>query len=447
MYKKLIENYKEPLIKTLKEFIAIHSVLDPLTIDEENPFGKGVSSALQYIEKVAREDGFEVHNYDNMVVEILCGKGDKNITILAHADVVPEGTGWSHDPFDLYEEDGVLYGRGVSDDKGPLLAAYYGMKMLRDNNMLGDYVVRFIVGGNEESGSLGVHHYFYELNKPQPDFGFSPDAEYPLIFAEKGIISFEVKKDFEIPGLIYLKGGVAHNSVIEKCVLKFNDNEPFINYLKTNNIDHEYDGNEIIFLGKAAHGATPELGVNAGMNALTALNNFYDIAELKQVINAYSDLKAKGLSADSYSEDMGNCSLNVGIINYENNHFTLTANYRYVDNCVREEMIENIKNANSLFSFEILDEGALLYYSKDSELVSTLLNVYQQETGDFTSKPLAIGGGTYAKEARNTIAFGMEFPGWDSRMHSPGERAKKEDLFTSMAIYARAIIDLGKKLS
>lgn len=446
MYKKLIENYKEPLLKTLKEFVNINSVLDPKTIDEENPFGKGVTNALKYIETIAKEDGFEVHNYDNMVVEILCGKGDKNITILAHADVVPEGTGWSHDPFDLYEEDGVLYGRGVADDKGPLLAAYYAMKSLRDNNLLGEYQVRFIIGGNEESGSRGVHHYFYELNKPQPDFGFSPDAEYPLIFAEKGIISYEVKTNVEIPDLIYLKGGVAHNSVIEKCVVKFNDNKAFIEYLNKQEIPYILENDEIVFLGKAAHGATPQLGLNAGMLAIKALNGFVENPALKQLVDSYSDLKAKGLSADSVSKDMGECSLNVGIVNYENSALSLVANYRFVDTISRELAIENIKKSSNLFSFEILDEAPLLYYSKDSVLVSTLLEAYQQETGDFTSKPLAIGGGTYAKEANNTIAFGMEMPGWDSKMHSPGERSKKEDLFTSIAIYARAIIELGKKL-
>jgi succinyl-diaminopimelate desuccinylase len=205
MYKKLIENYKEPLLKTLKEFVSINSVLDPKTIDEENPFGKGVANALKYIETVAKEDGFEVNNYDNMVVEILCGKGDKNITILAHADVVPEGRGWSHDPFDMQDDGEVLYGRGVADDKGPLLAAYFALKALKDNNLLGNYQVRFIVGGNEESGSLGVDYYFNTLKKKQPTYGFSPDAEFPLIYAEKGIYTFKAKGEVLIRDVISIK--------------------------------------------------------------------------------------------------------------------------------------------------------------------------------------------------------------------------------------------------
>ena len=152
-YHEITKKYEKDIMKTLKEFVAINSVLDESTADAENPFGKGVSKALNYIAEVGRRDGFKVTNYKNMVVEMLVGNGKKNITIMAHADVVPAGTGWNQDPFAVVEKDGVLYGRGVADDKGPLLSCYYGLKALMDNNLLGDYTVRFLVGGNEESGS------------------------------------------------------------------------------------------------------------------------------------------------------------------------------------------------------------------------------------------------------------------------------------------------------
>ena len=121
-YDLLTKPYEEDLLKSLKELVSINSVLDTSTADKENPFGLGVSRALQFIEQLAKKDGFEVYNHSNMVVEILAGKGKKNITILAHADVVPAGTGWERDPFTMFEKEGILYGRGVADDKGPLLA-------------------------------------------------------------------------------------------------------------------------------------------------------------------------------------------------------------------------------------------------------------------------------------------------------------------------------------
>ena len=208
IYQKLSKDYREELLESLTSFVAIDSVYDESTVDEKNPFGKGVTNALEYIAELAKKDGFKVRNYDNYVVEIITGEGDKNITIMAHADVVPAGTGWHQNPFTVTEHKGVLCARGVADDKGPLLSSYYALKMLRDHHLLGDYQVRFLVGGNEERGSKCMHHYFQELKMPQPTLGFSPDSDFPLIYGEKGIINFKVKKSLDINGVFYIHGGV-----------------------------------------------------------------------------------------------------------------------------------------------------------------------------------------------------------------------------------------------
>lgn len=446
-YDLLVEKYQNDLIQSLKEFCAIDSVYDENTVDDENPFGKGVSKALDYITELARKDGFIATNYDNMVVEILAGKGKKNITILAHADVVPVGTGWDQDPFEVVEKDGVLTGRGVADDKGPLLATYYALKALRDNNLLGDYLVRFIVGGNEESGSRGVEKYFHELKKEQPTLGFSPDAEFPLIFAEKGIFNFHVRKEIKLDEVISIKGGVASNSVIERCevvVKNFND---FVTYLSNNKYDFSLEGETIVFNGKAAHGSTPQLGVNSGMLALKAISEFYKSQDFTQIVEQYSDVYGRGINAYNYSEEMGENSLNVGLLSYENDKFDMVVNFRHVDVTTPEELIKKITEETKPFEIEVGGISPLLYYPKDSALVSALLKAYQEETDDYENKPKAIGGGTYAKEAENVVAFGMEFAGWDSKMHSPGEGCKKSDLFKGMSVYARAIVELGKVLN
>ena len=452
VYDTITLNTHEELLENLGKFVAINSVYDESTVSKENPFGEGVSKALNFIAEIAKEDGFQVTNYANKVVEIICGEG-KNITILAHADVVPAGTGWNQDPFKMVDHEDRLTGRGVADDKGPLLAAYYAMRAVRDNHLMGNYQIRFIVGGNEESGSAGVEYYFKALKKPQPDLGFSPDAEFPLIFAEKGIINFEVKTKFKIKHVDYIKAGVASNSVIEKCEIGIDYDEDFVTYLKDNKIDVDVardENNEkklnLVFKGKAAHGSTPEEGINAGMIALSAIANYYQNEKLISLVGAYSNLQGYGLDAYGNSEEMGHNSINVGIINYDGKQFSMIVNFRYVDTCQPKVLKDNIKIKSKPFTVTFLGESPLLYYPKDSVLVSTLLKAYQDESGDLTSKPKAIGGGTYAKEADNIIAFGAEFPGWNSYMHSPGEQMKKADLFKSVSIYAKAIVDLGKKL-
>ncbi|MFA7032071.1 MAG: Sapep family Mn(2+)-dependent dipeptidase [Bacilli bacterium] len=448
--KKLSQNYEKDLIVNLRQFVAINSVYDEKTISEQDPFGKGVSQALNFIEKLAISDGFKVTNYNNKVVEIIAGEGEKNITIMAHADVVPAGSGWNQDPFSVTEHKDVLCGRGVADDKGPLISAYYALKLLCDNHLLGNYQVRFLVGGNEERGSLGMIHYFEELKKPQPTYGFSPDSDYPLIYGEKGIINFEVKKDFDINGVHSIKGGVASNSVIERCVVRMRENQFFLKKLKEQNINFEVqildEGMEVVFIGKAAHGSTPELGLNAGMIAIKQLGDFLQDSNLQQIANNYTDVEGRGLNIDSQSSTMGHNSLNVGLMSYEEHHFSMVVNFRYVNGLEPHYLIDEIKEGAQPFEIKVLAHSPLLFYPLDSVLVSTLLSCYQEETGDFQSQPLTTGGGTYAKEADNVVAFGMQFPGWDSRMHSPSESVKKSDLFLSIAIYARAIMELGKKI-
>ena len=451
-YDKLTSKYQKVLLKSLGEFVSINSAYDADSVTETDPFGVGVSTALNYIETLAKNDGFEVNNYNNKVVEILYGRGKKNLTIMAHADVVPAGTGWSEPPFKMVEKKGVLYGRGVADDKGPLLATYYAMKALRDNGELGGYQIRFLVGGNEESGSLCMEHYFHTLKKPQPTYGFSPDSDFPLIYAEKGILTFEINQKIDIPGLISIKGGVASNAVIERCEVKFELNNNFLNYIMNNykrdqaEIHTSDDVTTVVFHGKAAHGALPELGVNAGMMAINALADFTKNPLLVQLKKLYTPLDGSGYKCGATSKNMGHNSSNVGLINYENGEMSLTCNFRYVDTCDRKTLLMNIKDINKPFSVKIVGESPLLYYPEDSVLVKTLLQSYAEETGDYETKPLAIGGGTYAKEAENVVAFGMQFPGWESNMHSPGEAVRKEDLFKGMAVYARAIVDLGNLL-
>ena len=445
-YKELTKPYIETMFQTLREFVAIDSTYDELTRGEQHPFGKGVTNALNYIAEVARKDGFNVTNYDNMVVEISTGEGNKNITIMAHADIVPVGTGWKHDPFEVYEENGVLYGRGVADDKGPLLAAYYALKALKDNNLLGNYRVRFLVGGNEERGSLCMEHYFHTLNKEMPTLGFTPDSDYPLIFAEKGIIGLKVRKKIDCPELISLEGGVASNSVIEKCDVKVKNNEAFNEFLKNTDFDYTFENGVFVFHGQAAHGSVPWEGKNAGMAAITALAEYTQNSDLLLLAHKYNNLRAEGVNAGGYSEDMGTNSWNVGLMALDKSILTLIVNFRYVETCDEKQLIQNIKEASKPFEVTVQGTSPLLYFKKDSVLVSTLMKVYQEETGDLKTPPQATGGGTYAKEADNVVAFGMQFPGWDSKMHAPGECARKEDFIKSLAIYAHAIVELGKKL-
>lgn len=447
-YAKLTKKYEKTLMDSLKDFVAIDSKYDEATVSKTDPFGKGVTKALKYFEELAKKDGFKVTNYDNKVVEAIVGEGEKNITILAHADIVPEGTGWSQNPFEVVEKKGVVYGRGVADDKGPLLSCYYGLLALKENNLLGKYRVRFLVGGNEESGSACMEHYFHTLKKEEPTYGFSPDSNFPVVFAEKGIMNFEVKKKVNIPGLISLKGGTAPNSVIELATMQIEINDDIVPFLVKNYPDAEiYTRDDVVnvtFHGKAAHGSMPQLGVNAGMKAIKCLADYTQNKDLLKIVECYSDVYGKGCKANGYSHDMGQNSLNVGLLDYKDGEISLIVNFRFVETCNVADLKSNITTASRPLSVKFSEAMPILYFKKDSPLIKTLVNAYRAETGDYENEPLAIGGGTYAKETTNTVAFGLEYPGWDSKMHSVGEQIKVEALNQGMAIYARAIHYLGQ---
>lgn len=373
---------------------------------------------------------------------------------MAHADVVPVGKGWEHNPFVVTEKDGVLTGRGVADDKGPLLETYYAIKALKDNNLLGNYQIRFLVGGNEEIESLGMKHYFEVLKKEQPTLGFSPDSSWPLIYAEKGIRTFEVNATLHLDNIHSIYGGSAANAVIDECIINLKGMDHnlvnlFMKEVPNTQVLCPPDGHiEIIVKGKAAHGSIPQEGINAGMITLQTLNKYYQNETLSRIVDLYSDVYAHGIDAyfeGNIMEDT-NTSLNVGVLHFDNDVCKLTVNYRYPDTCDINKTWVVIKEKNKGFTLKILADSPLLCFSKDSDLVKILLDSYQQETGDYQSKPIASGGGTYAKEADNVVAFGAEFPNWDSKMHGVGEGCRKVDMFKSMAIYARAIHQLGKKL-
>ena len=83
------------------------------------------------------------------------------------------------------------------------------------------------------------------------------------------------------------------------------------------------------------------------------------------------------------------------------------------------------------------------YVSKDSELVQALLKSYQDVTGDLTSTPMTIGGGTYARMMPNAVAFGAMLPGREDVAHRVDEYMYVEDLYTAVDIYTKALLALA----
>lgn len=449
-FKKLVKPYKDISILNLQKWIQIDSVYDDKTKSIEKPFGEGVYNALDFIATLAENEGFNVDRCDNYCTEISFGEGDL-IAIYAHADVVPVSGKWDYDPFGGEIVNDIMYGRGTSDDKGPALAAFYALKALKENDLIDGYKVSLVIGGNEESGSRCLEHYFHKLNKPYPKYGFTPDGDFPLIYGEKGITGFVHSLRINIDDIVSIKGGVAVNSVIDEvtCVLKhdFNLSKALEKFFSLSNIRYQYlpgkELDELVVYGKSAHGSLPQLGVNAALHLLRFLGWYYHDEDLNTISSWYLEPNGRVFNCYYDGEHLHETTYNVGLVNFEQNKLTLVVNFRYPENC-DPRIVEQKMNEQNLGEIKFFGYGSPLLLDPKSSMIQTLFKVYQEETGDYSTPIMTIGGGTYARESKNTIAFGSHFPGREDNIHSPNEKIHLEDYLLSQSIYARAIYELGK---
>lgn len=450
-FKKLAKTYHLEAIKTLQSFIQKASVYDEKSIQENAPYGEGVKSALDYVAKLGKEMGFSVDSCQGYCTEISYGNQGKLIGIYAHSDVVPVSGNWKYPPFsgriDGEGKERRMWGRGTSDDKGPLIAALYAIKLLKDNNLIDDYSVRLVSGGDEERGSSCLENYFHKLNKKPSDYGFTPDADFPLIYAEKGMGGSYLHQEVKLGPVVAMDGGIVGNAVCDRMLVTLPSDKKFIAYLKEKGIDceiNEYPEIMIIaFKGKASHGSVPEKGINAGLIAFKALGEFYQLDFLKNLSFVLADPNGMNFHGDCLSKELGKNTYNYGIIKYDGKTLGISVDFRYGEEADPKLCLKNLKEASKM-ELETREPVKPLLFAKDSPLVSTLMKSYKRMTHRFFDKPLAIGGGTYAKEAPNCVAYGSAFRNHPGDIHSPNEYIYIDDFLDQIAIYADAIYSLGK---
>ena len=438
-----IINNKDTMIEELMRFISINSVYDEKTVTKDRPFGAGVAKALEYVAKLGEANGFKVDRCDGYCTELTIGEGKKTIGIFAHADVVPATGVWTDGPFSPFVKDGKVYGRGSSDDKGPFMAAFYAILALKNADLIKNYKIKLVVGGDEERGSRCLDYYFKNLKKEDPTYGFTPDADFPLIYGEKGIIDFFPQLSIKIPHVKSIKGGAATNAVCDKVEIELDDARELDKYLKENCVAHKTEGNIVKIFSLSAHGSTPELGVNAALKTLRILGNVYKVDKLTKLYEELSDTRGKAFGGYAHTKLMGETTYCVGMISYEKDVLSFSVNFRYPETVKYKEFVENFDKHFGTKS-TVGHESKYLLFNPKSPLVKTLMKAYLRESHDYFHGPMTIGGGTYAKHCKNTVAFGALFPGREYVMHQPDEYMPVNDIVKSACIYARAIYLLGK---
>lgn len=451
--------YKDDVIKSIQGAIQIKSVMEEAK--EGMPFGEGPAKALNYFVELGKDMGFEVINYDNYVATIEFGEGEEVLGILGHVDVVPEGEGWDYPPYSGALVDGRIYGRGTLDDKGPSTICLYAMKAIKESGVKLNKRVRMILGANEESGSKCMEHYFGTLKMPQPTLAFTPDSNFPVTFAEKGIVRVRLKNNYSTLDNVSLSGGNAFNSVPERCELTIPVDylegvaESLVAYNKSREYKiecEEKDGNyHINSYGKSAHASKPYLGYNS----VSALFEFLREVKVKNeefrsLVEFFNtcikmDIDGKSLGVNFEDEESGKLTLNIGKTTLKDGILEICIDIRCPVKVENKKVIEIIKERASKFmEVELAGDTAPLYVAKNSFLVSTLMNVYKDVTGDVESQPIAIGGGTYARSVTNGVAFGALLSSQVDNMHQKNEYLEIDKIDTLLKIYVEAIYQLAK---
>lgn len=457
-----IDEYFDDIIKNLQEFIKIPSVLDEEKSDESFPFGLKIDEALRWILKKGEELGLKTKNVDGYAGYVEIGNGPEMVGILGHIDVVPAGTGWSVDPFEGQIKEGKLYGRGSVDDKGPIMAVLYALKAIEDSRLPVSKRARLIIGTDEETGARCIKHY---LEKEEPPVcGFSPDAEFPIIHAEKGILRFELTKSFDEgprPGanLKRIRGGTRVNVVPDyaEAVIEGVDDEKIESKIREHGLAGkiyiEKSLEDVILKAKgiSAHASYP----GDGENAIQILLNFLTLIdfggkEAKTFIDAVtgklkmeSDGKTLGISCSD--EISGALTINLGVADFDEKRGSLKFDIRYPVTGDGNDIIAKLDKAFGDLEAEFLinQHKLPLYVEPETEFIKKLQGVYKEMTGD-EPKLLSIGGGTYCRYVKNTVSFGPVFPGQKELAHQKDEYIVLEDLRKIAKIYVQAIYELIK---
>ena len=435
------------MIENLGKLVAVPSVSEDI---------KATKHALSVTLNIAEELGLSARSVLDGTVGIIevgneAEEDAETIGILTHVDVVPPGdlSKWNTEPYQMVCKENTLYGRGVLDDKGPVLSCLYAMKYLKDLAETGTPLhkkVQMIIGTQEEVIWTDMEAYVKEF--PLPDYGFTPDGEFPICNVEKGdgyfIYHFPTNAT-EKGCLNYIKSidaGLAENAIPDKCIVTV-----------------VQDGIEetLTFEGKAAHSSTPEQGDNAILHACRHLTSadfdgFTGSAALeaaKLIAARFDDVDCSQIGLKSEDQYLNGEFIHKNIVmptmlTTTDEEVTLMVNIRSAYGVSDEAVLDAFAQACDGFdcTLEIKEYQAPIYLSRDSKFLQTLTAAYEKHSGlegGFTIEY----GGTYAKAIPNVVNWGPVFPGKFYSGHEANESMTIEDFLTSTKIYAEALEQLA----
>ena len=462
----------DDVVGDIESLVRIESVEDLPAGVEGAPYGPGPRAALDRALAIARDMGLTVHDCEGYIgYADLPGESDAQIGIIGHVDVVPAGPGWSYEPFSVTRKDGYLLGRGVIDDKGPVIVALHAVKFWADRIASGasapfPYTIRVLFGANEETNMKDVA--YYRQHHADPAFLFTPDAEFPVCYGEAGICSGTLlSAPLGDGALTHVEGGVAVNAVPgeARATLSFPDVEAAQAALRAaegllpwrfpGQVSASVDGSslKVHAKGKSAHASTPELGVNA-IDVLAAFllesgllgEGERRAFQLVRKVTSCSD--GSGLGVQAADGHFGELTAVGGTIALTEGRLRLSIDFRYPTTISSSEIERLVQGeaAASGATFAMEHDKQPFLMDACSPTVQAMLSAYNEATGEH-AKPFTMKGGTYARMFSRGVSFGPEKPweekpDWVGSMHGPDEGVREDLLKQAFSIYVRTIAKL-----
>lgn len=454
-----VDSIWEDAVRDLGTLVSIRSVEDLSQAEKGKPYGPESYRALKAAVDIAGRLGLDAHDCEGHIgYADLPGASERQIAMIAHTDVVPEGTGWTYDPFTLTRKDGMLIGRGVLDDKGPFVLSLYAAKYYADQvRRTGEplpYTLRVIIGNNEETEMADVEWYLEHF--PQPEFCFSPDANFPLICGEKGGYSATIRSKAIADVIVSFEGGTVGNAVAGEATALVRAQASKLP--ATDRIDVEDATDGLVRLtahGVGAHASTPQGSVNAiGLLVSYLLEHGLcseaerDFLELEALVFGSTDGSTLGIAATDELFDPLTCI--GGTMRTVDGHFEQTIDSRYPTSITSEQITERVGALCRAHHCELTVDLDMVPWSTDpsSDAIRACVGTYNEYTGR-KAEPFTIGGGTYARHFKAGGAFGpndpaFPLPDWVGAEHSADEGFSEEQFKRALEIY---IVSLGKLMA
>ncbi len=445
------------VIGDIKALVAYPSVADESKAEPGAPFGADVRAALDCGISIAARLGYRTGDDDGYLGWAdIPGTDTRQVATIAHIDVVPAGPGWTGDPFTVRERDGWLLGRGVIDDKGPAVLSLYAGAFLMHEGIVPRYTFRALLGCDEEVGMSDVHHYLE--HHEQPAFLFTPDAEFPVCNAEKGLFGATfVSAPIENGRILAWSGAEVTNAIPGESICELAvdaaDLPAPAAHADRLTIEAVAPGRaRITAHGIGGHASLPAGSINAvglivgylrQLEGVLAPEEERFVALLERV---HADTAGEAMGVASSNEAFGPLTIIASVIEVADGRIRQSVDSRYPSSITSDEMASTLGALAAAYGATLEVDSTKVPFSVDAShpAVQALLDVYAHVTGN-EAKPFSMGGGTYARNFACAVSFGpedaaLEMPEWVGPMHGADEGASEAQLRQALKIYILAIL-------